>query len=212
MTDIAKNAHLVIVMTPTSDTMKETKFLVFFSSLMELLAAWFKCLSPCTLSTMMIGTSLSVKQHCTSCEHLRTWIRQLYIGNGALPAVIYFLQPPFCMLEQLQHKFYVYWSSYVFQLSHRHQSHYHMPSMSRVWEKESTALIAVAWNRSLPLNLVGDGRANSPGHGVKFGTYSIIDLDQNKVIDVQLVQVNDVDCEWLHIKYYEEWLFVIVAV
>ena len=71
--------------TLTSGTMKETKFLVFFSSLMELLAACSKCLSPCTLSTMVIGTFLSVKQHCTSCGHLRTWNSQPCIGNGALP-------------------------------------------------------------------------------------------------------------------------------
>ena len=55
-----------------------------------------------------------------------------------------------------------------------------MPSASRVWEKERTALTAAAQNRCLPLNLVGDG------HSEKFGCYSIIDLDH---IDVQLVQV-----------------------
>ena len=60
-----------------------------------------------------------------------------------------------------------------------------MPSASRVREKEKAALIAAAQNRGLPLNLGGDGRADS----AKFGSYSIIDLDQNKVIDVQLVQV-----------------------
>ena len=64
-----------------------------------------------------------------------------------------------------------------------------MPSASRVWEKEKAALIAAAQNRGLPLNLGGDGRADSPGYSAKFGSYSIIDLDQNKVIDVQLVQV-----------------------
>ena len=64
-----------------------------------------------------------------------------------------------------------------------------MPLASRVWEKEKAALIAASLNRGLPLNLGGDGRADSPGHSVKFGSYSIIDLDQNKVIDVQLVQV-----------------------
>ena len=56
---------------------------------------------------------------------------------------------------------------------------------------ERTALIAAAQNRKLPLNLGGDGRANSPGHSVKFGSYSVIDLDQNKVIDFQLVQVTE---------------------
>ena len=62
-------------------------------------------------------------------------------------------------------------------------NHYRMPSASRVWEKERAALIAAAQKRCLPLNLGGDG------HSAKFGSYSIIDLEQNIVIDLQLVQV-----------------------
>ena len=68
--------------------MKETKFLVCFFSLdgAELLASCSRCLAPCTLSTTVIGTFLSVKQLCTSCGHLRTWNSQPCIGKGALPA------------------------------------------------------------------------------------------------------------------------------
>ena len=46
---------------------------------------------------------------------------------------------------------------------------------------EKTVLIAAAQKRSLPLNLGGDGRADSPGNSAKFGLCSVIDLDQNKV-------------------------------
>ena len=35
----------------------------------------------------------------------------------------------------------------------------------------------------------GDGRVDSPGHSVKFGSYGIIDLTINKVIHLELVQV-----------------------
>ena len=59
-----------------------------------------------------------------------------------------------------------------------------------MWEKRQAALIAEAQKRGLPLCLGGDGRADSPGHSAKFGSYSIIDLDQGKVVDIQLVQVN----------------------
>ena len=40
--------------------------------------------------------------------------------------------------------------------------------------------------------VLGDyGRADSPGHSVKYGSYSIIELNQNKVIDLKLVQVKE---------------------
>jgi len=37
------------------------------------------------------------------------------------------------------------------------------------------------------LTIGGDGRADSPGHSAKYGSYGIIDLATNKVIHVQLV-------------------------
>jgi solute carrier family 8 (sodium/calcium exchanger) len=40
-----------------------------------------------------------------------------------------------------------------------------------------------------PVVVGGDGRADSPGHCAKFGSYSIMDLQRNKVLDIQLVQV-----------------------
>lgn len=40
-----------------------------------------------------------------------------------------------------------------------------------------------------PLILGGDGRADSPGHSAKFGTYTTMELEANVVLDLQLVQV-----------------------
>ncbi|XP_071063274.1 uncharacterized protein [Pseudochaenichthys georgianus] len=38
----------------------------------------------------------------------------------------------------------------------------------------------------------GDMRADSPGHSAKFGSYTMMDLKNNKVVDLQLVQSNEV--------------------
>ena len=35
----------------------------------------------------------------------------------------------------------------------------------------------------------GDGRADSPGHSAKYGTYSLLELLCNKIVDFQLVRV-----------------------
>ena len=43
-----------------------------------------------------------------------------------------------------------------------------------------------------PLSLGGDGRSDSPGHSAKYGSYTLMDLEHNVVLDVELVQVCEV--------------------
>ena len=40
--------------------------------------------------------------------------------------------------------------------------------------------------------LGGDGRCDSPGYCAKYGSYSCMDMDTNKILDIQLVQVRNV--------------------
>ena len=58
-----------------------------------------------------------------------------------------------------------------------------------VWETKQLALLAQCRTIGTPMKIGDDGRADSPGHSAKYGSYSIIDLTTNKVIDMQLVQV-----------------------
>lgn len=39
----------------------------------------------------------------------------------------------------------------------------------------------------------GDARCDSPGYSAKYGTYTIMDLERNKILDIQLVQVKHSD-------------------
>ena len=59
------------------------------------------------------------------------------------------------------------------------------------------ALLGEARRRNTPLNIGGDGRCDSPEYSAKFGSYNVMDLDQKKVIDVQLVQVYNI-CMNMH--------------
>ena len=70
----------------------------------------------------------------------------------------------------------------------RHQKAYLHPAISNIWEKEQETLInQLADKKALVLG--GDGRADSLGHSAKYGSYSVIDLKQSKVLDIKLVQV-----------------------
>ena len=54
---------------------------------------------------------------------------------------------------------------------------------------KQSALLAQCRAAETPLIIGGDGRADSPSHSAKYGSYGIIELTTNKVIDMQLVQV-----------------------
>ena len=71
----------------------------------------------------------------------------------------------------------------------RHQNKILQPAVDRIWVNHQSSLLQsiAAQNRNLFLS--GDGRADSPGHSAKFGTYTVIDMLSKKVVDFKLVQV-----------------------
>ena len=71
----------------------------------------------------------------------------------------------------------------------RHQKAFLQPAISYIWKEEQEAIINHLTVTKEALVLGGDGRADSPGHSAKYGSYSVIDLKQSKVVDIKLVQV-----------------------
>ena len=58
-----------------------------------------------------------------------------------------------------------------------------------MWKDQQSKLLADTMKRGASLRVGGDGRADSPGHSAKFGSYSMVDFETHKVLDIQLVQV-----------------------
>ena len=71
------------------------------------------------------------------------------------------------------------------------QKLYLIPSVSSVWVKQQSELLRNL-QQEKEIVLGGDCRCDSPGHSAKYGSYSFMELNSNKVIDIQLVQVNEV--------------------
>ena len=70
------------------------------------------------------------------------------------------------------------------------QDKYLLPVIKEVWEGEQNAVFDDLKNKELWLS--GDGRCDSPGHSAKYGTYTMIDQNSNKIVDFKIVQVTEV--------------------
>ena len=62
--------------------------------------------------------------------------------------------------------------------------------LKKVWQQKQQEMFEDIRSNNVPLKLGGDARCCSPGHTAKFGSYSLMDLDTSKVVEIQLVQVN----------------------
>ena len=62
--------------------------------------------------------------------------------------------------------------------------------MNNIYEPHEKQLIREYKEAGQKLMLAGDGRADSPSHCAKFGSYTVIDLKTNRVVAFKLVQVN----------------------
>jgi len=72
----------------------------------------------------------------------------------------------------------------------RHQSSFLQPAICNVWNEHQAGLFKQLRREKRPLIIGGDGRADSPGHSAKFGSYSLMELQKKVIIDIQLVQVS----------------------
>ena len=72
---------------------------------------------------------------------------------------------------------------------YNHQSAILQPAIKRQFKQHMRDLVKNLKMRGKPLTTGGDERADSPGHSAKYGAYSTIDLESNKIIDIQLVQM-----------------------
>ena len=66
------------------------------------------------------------------------------------------------------------------QTFHNHHSEFLKSAVISVWKHKQLQLLAECASWDSPLTIGGDGRADSPGHSAKYGSYGIIDLSTNR--------------------------------
>ena len=59
----------------------------------------------------------------------------------------------------------------------------------QAWQQEQQSSLQELQQLPGGLALAADGRADSPGHSAKYGTYTVLETRLGKILDIQLVQV-----------------------
>lgn len=172
---------------------EEDKFIVFQSCLLSLFTICLNCYhSTSAAVTAITGTMVAIKQTCSSCSWERTWHSQPFIrntpaGNLLLSGAILFAgASPTKTLRVFSHM-----GCKVHQLRtfFRHQTDILQPTIVKVWENMQHKFICQLMTLDKPLILGGDARSDSPGHTAKFGSYTLMELNTNKILNISLVQV-----------------------
>ena len=131
-------------------------------------------------------------QVCSQCNGTFNWGSQPYIGKvptGNIlisAAILYTGCLPAKALRMLRT---LNCSTITGKTFFHHQKSHLQPTISLVWERQQRKPISELMEEKQGLILGGDGKADSPGHSAKYGSYSIIDLNKNEVVDLKLVQV-----------------------
>ncbi len=172
----------------------EEKYIVFRSCLWELLDTCPVCTQPCTVDILYKrGTMIAVEQQCNHCHYNRKWTSQPLLGdipagNLLLSAAILFTGSSYTkVLRVLETMNICALKSRTFQ---EHWQLFLHPTMWHFYQDQQRDLIRQLQDMPGDLVLGGDGRADSPGYSAKFGSYTVIELRLNKVLDLQLVQVH----------------------
>ena len=157
------------------------------------------------MSKLITGSFLRITQVCKKCGKSRVWNSQPYVGGT--PAGNLFMSASILYSGSLPTKvlrvFSILKCAAISEATYfRHQKHYLLHSVRSVYNSHKISLISAAKGRG-PLALAGDGRADSPGHSAKYGTYTVIDLKTNKVVAFSLVQV----CSMITIHIYMHIVF-----
>jgi solute carrier family 8 (sodium/calcium exchanger) len=131
-----------------------------------------------------------VTQHCSACLFTFKWDSQPVVkntpaGNILLSAAILFSG---ALPARMLRLFKLFGCASISSSTYfSHQKRFLQPSVFTVWNQHQADLFKQLRHEKRPLIIGGDGRADSPGHSAKFGSYTVMELKKK---DIQLVQVS----------------------
>nr|XP_057926407.1 uncharacterized protein LOC131127981 [Doryrhamphus excisus] len=170
----------------------DRKYIVFESCLLDLFQTCPVCGSDCQLQPQRRGTFVAYVQLCLNCKHTRKWQSQPLrgntpVGNLQMSAAIYFTGGSFSQVDKIFKAMNV--QMYPYDTFRRHGRNLLEPTINHKWKRDQqTRIDSLKQEGSIAVS--GDMRVDSAGHAEKYGCYSLMHLDSNNIIDIQLVQSN----------------------
>ncbi|XP_059355164.1 uncharacterized protein LOC132092789 isoform X2 [Carassius carassius] len=172
----------------------DNKYIVFESCLRELFVSCPICKTKCVVQSRRRGTFVAFTQLCEKCNYYRQWQSQPIVGstplgNLLLSAATYFTGGSFKQLEKIFKAMKLQMMHFVtFRI---HARNFIEPTIIHKWNQDQLNLIRQLQEGG-NVAVAGDMRADTPGHSAKFGSYTIMHMETNKILDLQLVQNNEV--------------------
>lgn len=177
--------------------MDEKQFLVSETALAELLSVCRYCSAECTpVIKFFRGTFIYTSSKCLN-GHEFTWSSQPC--HNTLPWSNLFTATAIltsgCNATKVLQVFKnMNLQMFTARTYNRLQAYYVVPSATKTWDFEQSQLLTeIKDGPSQDVVVGGDARCDSPGYSAKYGTYTIMDLERNKILDFQLVQVKHSD-------------------
>ena len=171
--------------------MREPKFIVFWSCLMSLFRFCFTCHKTTTITSVTIrGTLATIKMKCPG-EHVHTWRSQPMIndtsaGNVLLSGAILYSGNTYNRISEMLSSINVaHFSRTIF---YNLQKTLLFPTLNNLYKCYRSEIINTCSSNN-ENNFIGDGRSDSPGYSAKYGTYSLMSTDLNKIVDFFVVHV-----------------------
>ncbi|KAK7912855.1 hypothetical protein WMY93_013066 [Mugilogobius chulae] len=169
---------------------EDTKYIVFEKNLLQLFEQCPVCSCACTVQRQRHGTFVSLTQNCPECMYSRTWqnqplTRSTPVGDLQLSAAVYFTGGSFQKMQRICR-------SINLQIHHldtfkKHSRMFLEPAICHNWKlHQKTVFDDLREQRQLPV--AGEMRARPPGPSAKMGSYTTMDMETKKILDVQLVQ------------------------
>ena len=152
-----------------------------------------------------IGTKISITQKYFPCSFINSWDSQPLIWDIPLDndmmssGILFGGGSPAKVLRIMRHMNIITIGYSTFM---QHQNRYLHPAVEITYKKQQSTLLEDMKAEGKELILGGDGRCDSPGHSAKYGCYSLMDVEHNKIVESQLVQVctNHKQLKWLRIS------------
>ena len=191
---------------------KEPKYIVFHNQLLLLLSICLACFSKnVVVNYAKCGGMLTAYIKCLCCKSFREWKSQpdiagIPMGNNLLSgAILYSGSLPRKFLGGLKSINLACISRETF---FRHQRQFLQMVIQSSWILQCNLQFTEIQGTDVVIG--GDGRCDSMGHSAKYGSYTAVNLETNKILNVEIIQSNQVKSpNHMELKGLQETLTVL---